>query len=36
MQHLKAGLMVALVCFVVIAAVNRVDFLKKIAYPVAG
>ncbi len=33
MQHLKSGLMVALIAFVVIAAVNRVDFLRKIAYP---
>lgn len=35
MQHLKSALMVALICFIVIAAVNRVDFLRKIAYPAA-
>lgn len=33
MQHLKSALMVTVICFIVIAAVNRVDFLKKIAYP---
>lgn len=33
MQHLKSALMVALICFVVIAASTRVEFLKKIAYP---
>lgn len=33
MQHLKSGLMVALIAFVVICAVNRVGFLQKIAYP---
>lgn len=33
MQHLKSALMVALIAFIVIAAVNRVEFLKKVAYP---
>jgi len=33
MQHLKSALMVALICFLVIVASNRIDFLRKIAYP---
>lgn len=33
MQHLKSALIAALITFAVIAIVNRVDFLRKIAYP---
>ena len=33
MQHVKSILMAAIVVLVVLAIVNRVDFLKKIVYP---
>lgn len=36
MQHLKSALMVALICIIVMAAVNRVDFARKIVYPSAA
>lgn len=35
MQHVKSALMVAVICFIVIALTSRVEFLKKIAYPAA-
>ena len=35
MQHVKSILMAALVVLVVMAIVNRVDFLKKVIYPAA-
>ena len=35
MQHLKSALMVALIAFIVIAATNRVAFLRNVAYPAA-
>lgn len=33
MQQVKSILMAAIVVLVVLAIVNRVDFLKKIVYP---
>lgn len=33
MQQVKSVLMAAIVVLVVLAIVNRVDFLKKIVYP---
>lgn len=33
MSHVKSFLAVAVICFVVIAVVNRVDMLKRVAYP---
>lgn len=33
MSHVKSILMAAIICFIVIAVVNRVGFLKSIAYP---